>query len=85
MSALRSCRSTRRHGVAFFGPVISRRPSPDDAVRLWDHVLGLARFPGFAELKRSLREKPQLPVFGLAPGEVGVVEDWHKGSTRKPA
>jgi hypothetical protein len=50
-------------GMAFFGPVISRLPSPDDAVRLWDHVAGLAAFPGFAELKRSLREMPQLPAF----------------------
>ena len=25
-------------GTAFFGPVISRLPSPDDAGRLWDHV-----------------------------------------------
>jgi Mycothiol-dependent nitroreductase Rv2466c len=40
-------------GTAFFGPVISRLPSDQDAVRLWDHVVGLASFPGFAELKRS--------------------------------
>jgi 2-hydroxychromene-2-carboxylate isomerase len=69
-------------GVAFFGPVISRLPSPEDAVRLWDHVIGLAEFPGFAELKRSLREQPQLPAFGVAAGEVGVQEDWHGGSRR---
>ena len=50
-------------GMAFFGPVISRLPSPADAVRLWDHVAGLASFPGFAELKRSLRERPQLRAF----------------------
>src|SRR5204863_6976579 len=43
-------------GTAFFGPVISRLPSPDDAVQLWDHVIALAGFPGFAEMKRSLRE-----------------------------
>jgi 2-hydroxychromene-2-carboxylate isomerase len=69
-------------GVAFFGPVISRLPSPEDAVRLWDHVVGLAAFPGFAELKRSLREQPQLPAFGVGAGEVGVQEDWHAGSRR---
>jgi len=39
----------------YFDPVC-----PEDAVRLWDHVTGLAGFPGFAELKRSLREWPQL-------------------------
>jgi hypothetical protein len=54
-------------GMAFFGPVISRLPSAGDAVRLWDHVVGLATFPGFAELKRSLREMPQLRSFGVEP------------------
>ncbi|HEX3826672.1 MAG TPA: hypothetical protein VHV82_05295 [Sporichthyaceae bacterium] len=70
-------------GIAFFGPVISRLPTPEQAVELWDNVLGLARFPGFAELKRSLRERPQLEVFGLSTAEVGKVEDWHGGSRRK--
>ena len=51
-------------GVSFFGPVISRVPSDEDALRLWDAVLELARWPGFSELKRSLREMPQLPVLG---------------------
>jgi hypothetical protein len=51
-------------GTAFFGPVISRLPSPDDAGRLWDHVIGLAEFGGFAEIKRTLRERPQLASFG---------------------
>ena len=69
-------------GVAFFGPVISRLPAEEDAVELWDHVVGLARFPGFAELKRSLRERPQLPGLGVAPEEAGVQEDWHAGSRR---
>ena len=68
------------NGVAFFGPVISRLPSPDDAARLWDHVVGLASFPGFAELKRSLRERPQLASFGVEFDQVGVQEDWHGGS-----
>jgi 2-hydroxychromene-2-carboxylate isomerase len=68
------------HGVAFFGPVISRLPSADDALRLWDHVVGLATFPGFAELKRSLRERPQLRSFGVDPGQAGAEEDWHGGS-----
>ena len=70
-------------GVAFFGPVISRLPSDEDAVALWDHVIGLATFPGFAELKRSLRERPQLPAFGVRPGEIGQQEDWHGGSRRQ--
>jgi 2-hydroxychromene-2-carboxylate isomerase len=70
-------------GVAFFGPVISRVPDDADALELWDHVVGLAAFPGFAELKRSLREQPQLPAFGVRPGETGKQEDWHAGSRRQ--
>ena len=69
-------------GTAFFGPVISRLPSDEEAIRLWDHVVGLASFPGFAELKRSLRERPQLRSFGVNPGETGSQEDWHGGSRR---
>lgn len=71
------------HGAAFFGPVISRAPSEREAVELWDSVLTLARFPGFAELKRSLRERPQLPAFGVPAGGVGQQEDWHGGSRRQ--
>ena len=70
-------------GVAFFGPVISRLPADEDAVALWDHVVALASFPGFAELKRSLRERPQLPSFGVRTDEAGRTEDWHGGSRRQ--
>ncbi|AWH94307.1 hypothetical protein [Dietzia psychralcaliphila] len=70
-------------GVAFFGPVISRLPHGDSAVELWDHVVGLARFPGFAELKRSLRELPQLAALGVDADTVGTQEDWHGGSRRQ--
>jgi hypothetical protein len=69
-------------GLAFFGPVISRLPSDADALVLWDHVVGLARFAGFAELKRSLRERPQLAAFGVTSDAVGIEEDWHGGSRR---
>jgi mycothiol-dependent nitroreductase-like protein len=69
-------------GAALFGPVISRLPSREDAVRLWDHVTALAAFPGFAELKRSLRERPQLRSFGVQPGTAGTKEDWHAGSRK---
>jgi 2-hydroxychromene-2-carboxylate isomerase len=47
-------------GPSFFGPVISRVPLAEEATRLWDAVELIARQPGFAELKRSLRERPQL-------------------------
>jgi hypothetical protein len=69
-------------GTALFGPVISRLPSPQDALGLWDHVVALARFAGFAELKRSLRETPQLRALGVQQGEVGVEEDWQAGHRR---
>jgi hypothetical protein len=51
-------------GPSFFGPVISRLASDDDAVELWDAMVTLARFPGFSELKRSLREMPALRLLG---------------------
>lgn len=70
-------------GVAFFGPVISRLPSDAEALELWDHVIALARFSGFAELKRSLRELPQLPALGVGEQDIGVQEDWHAGSRRQ--
>ena len=44
---------------SFFGPVISRIPRGEEAVRLWNAIWEVATFPGFAELKRSLRERPQ--------------------------
>jgi 2-hydroxychromene-2-carboxylate isomerase len=69
-------------GVAFFGPVISRLPNENDALDLWEHVIALARFPGFAEMKRSLRELPQLRALGVSENEVGLQEDWHGGSRK---
>lgn len=47
-------------GPSFFGPVISRVPRGPEAVQLWEAVETLARHPSFAELKRSLREPPQV-------------------------
>lgn len=47
-------------GPSFFGPVISRVPRGQEALDLWDSVERLARFPGFAELKRAIREAPQI-------------------------
>jgi len=46
-------------GPSFFGPVISQIPRGGEAVDLWDCVTRVARFPGFAELKRSARGRPQ--------------------------
>ncbi len=44
------------HEASLFGPVISSIPRGDAALELWDAVQTLARTPGFAELKRSLRD-----------------------------
>ncbi|NNF56000.1 MAG: hypothetical protein HKN03_16360 [Acidimicrobiales bacterium] len=68
--------------TAFFGPVISRVPDDEHAVELWDAVTTLAAFPSFAEMKRSLRERPQLRSLGVNTGEAGKVEDWKAGSRR---
>lgn len=43
----------------------------------------LASFPGFVELKRSLREKLRLAAFGVRADEVGTPQDWHTGSLRQ--
>ena len=66
-------------GLSFFGPVISRVPSDEEAVPLWDAVMTLAAYPGFAEMKRSLREKPQLRVFGEL-SDAPEFEDWQGGA-----
>jgi 2-hydroxychromene-2-carboxylate isomerase len=42
-----------------FGPVISRIPRGDEALRLWDAMAVVARTPGMAEFKRSLRSEPR--------------------------
>jgi 2-hydroxychromene-2-carboxylate isomerase len=65
-------------GLSFFGPVISRVPDDADAVPLWNAVTMLAAFPGFAEMKRSLREVPQLNIMG-APSGAPQQEDWTGG------
>ncbi len=66
------------NGLSFFGPVISRVPSDANALPLWNAVTTLAAFPGFAEMKRSLREVPQLNVLG-GTSEVPAREDWKGG------
>ncbi|NQW33749.1 MAG: hypothetical protein HQ467_04090, partial [Acidimicrobiaceae bacterium] len=40
---------------SFFGPVISKIPRGEQAVKLWEAVETIATTPGVAELKRSIR------------------------------
>ena len=44
--------------ASIFGPVIARIPRGEEALRIWDAVELLVRTPGFAELKRSARDRP---------------------------
>ena len=50
--------------VGIFGPVITQVPPGDEALRLWDMVVGATLTPSFWELKRTRTEPPD---FGERP------------------
>jgi hypothetical protein len=50
--------------VALFGPVITRVPSSEQSLRLWDGFVAMATVPGFWEVKRTRTERPE---FGDRP------------------
>lgn len=50
--------------IALFGPVITRAPSGEEALKLWDAMIALGDIDGFWELKRT---RTQRPDFGERP------------------
>ena len=50
--------------VAIFGPVLTRVPSREESLEVWDAVVTLTTTPGFWELKRTRTERPE---FGAPP------------------
>ena len=55
-----------RRGVkqGYFGPVITRVPSTEDSVAMWDALQTMMNIDGFWELKRTRTERPE---FGERP------------------
>ena len=56
-------------GPGFFGPVISDLPSDEEAVAYYRALELLARWPGFAEIKRSLRTVPDVRMLAALRDE----------------
>lgn len=56
-------------GSGFFGPVISDLPSDEEAVAYYRALELLAGWPGFAELKRSLRTLPDVRMLDALRSE----------------
>jgi len=69
-------------GTAFCGPVISRLPSDQAAIRLRDHVVGLASFPASPSSSAACENDPSSAASASGPGETGIQEDWHGRSRR---
>lgn len=51
--------TSRPDEATMFGPVINRIPRGEEALELWDAMWTVARTPGIAEFKRSIRGEPR--------------------------
>ena len=52
--------TTNTHGerVGYFGPVITKIPSTDDSLKMWDALMAMMDIDGFFELKKTRTEGP---------------------------
>ena len=56
--------------VGIFGPVITRAPKGEEALKLWDGMIAMMDIDGFWELKKTRTERPE---FGERPVTVPPV------------
>ena len=59
-----ACNDCYDNRQAYFGPVITRVPSTEDSLKMWDALRAMMDVQGFWELKRTRTERPE---FGDRP------------------
>jgi hypothetical protein len=52
--------NTRGERAGYFGPVITKIPSTDDSLKMWDALMDMMDVDGFFELKKTRTEGPNL-------------------------
>ena len=57
--------------VGIFGPVITRAPTGDEALKLWDAIVAMMDIDGFWELKKTRTQRPE---FGQRPVTVPLLK-----------